>query len=526
MSRQLVVAGRVVTARGQSGDALLIEDGVVAAVGLASELREQGLIEHHYPAKTISPGLRDAHFHPLVYTAALSRLSLRRAADIEEVVSMVAAASAELPPGEPLLGMRLDDESLAEGRLPDRTDLDRAAGERPVLLHRYCGHVAVANTAALQVSGVGTHTPDPKGGSLDRDPLGLPTGVLRETAVRLVGRALAPLAAGPTSDRLLQSLHGLLRLGLTSIGAIISSELDPWCGASDELEIMVEAASELPLNVSVLVVADSAQHLNAAASRLDGRSPRLRFLGLKDFADGSLGGHTAALREPYADRPDLTGTLRLDPRRVLPLAEAALGLGAQVALHAIGDRANTKVLDVFEELVSRGADPNDLRIEHASVLADEDVARMAALGVTASVQPAFLASETTWLGARLGADRLTRTYPFATLERAGVPLAGGSDCPVEPPSPLWGIAAARDRAGMIPAEGLDPGRALALFTDGAARVMREPPPLAPGSPADFIVLDVDPLKADPEALRRADVEAVWLDGKPADLPPEAPLWPG
>jgi predicted amidohydrolase YtcJ len=231
------------------------------------------------------------------------------------------------------------------------------------------------------------------------------------------------------------------------------------------------------------------------------------------------------MHEPFADAAT-TGQLRFDAAASQPLAEAALDLGGVVAIHAIGDRANAEVLDFYSELINEGADPNRLRIEHASILGPEEIAAFARLGVTASVQPAFMASETEWLEKRVGAGRLPQCYPLRTLLDAGVPLAGGSDCPVEPPYPLPGIAAARDRCGIVPEEGLTAAEALDLFTTGAARSLLEPPPLAVGSPADFVVLDVDPLEATPDELRTARVLATYIDGELIEIPEGIVTWQG
>jgi predicted amidohydrolase YtcJ len=260
------------------------------------------------------------------------------------------------------------------------------------------------------------------------------------------------------------------------------------------------------------VIAPDTGDLERAAGQIEDIGGRARFLGVKMFSDGSLGGHTAAMHEGFADRPEERGTDRLDPDRAHRLADRALALGGKVAVHAIGDRANGAVLDLMERLIADGADPADLRVEHASVLTETDVARFGRLGVTASVQPAFIASETGWLAKRLGHDRLERTYPFRSLAQAGTPLAGGSDSPVEPPHPLPGIAAARDRCGIVPAESLDAAAALALFTTGAATAIGTDASLAPGSPADLAVLDTGPLTATPDDLRHARPVAVFSAG--------------
>jgi predicted amidohydrolase YtcJ len=205
------------------------------------------------------------------------------------------------------------------------------------------------------------------------------------------------------------------------------------------------------------------------------------------------------------------------------MAKASLEMGGRVAVHAIGDRANGAVLDLYESLIDGGADPGDLRIEHVSVITGRDIERLADLGVTAVVQPAFLMSEVDWLEGRVGIERIDRTYAFRSLLEAGVPLAGSSDCPVEPPSPWWGIAAARDRAGLTPAERLNPAQAFGLFTSDAA-VALGAPQLEVGRPCDLAIVDRDPLEADPDELRATEVVATWREGEPVPTPGDLKVW--
>ncbi len=459
------------------------------------------------------PGLRDAHFHPITYAASLVVPSLKRAGSFNGIGERLRQAAAGLAPGTPLSAIRLDDEALVEGRLPTSPDLDVMVGDRPVIVHRYCGHIAVANSAALRLAGVTAKTPDPPGGSLDRDENGEPTGVLREMGIETVSLPLAA-QSGPavTDDQVVDAMYALASVGLTSIGGIVGCGDGPWADLGDQFSQLVRVSDRLPINVRVLVIGTTADQLREAAQEIEEvAAPRLSFLGVKIFGDGSLGGHTAAMHEAFSDAPT-TGQLRFDPVPSRPLAEAALELGGIVAIHAIGDRANAEVLAFYRELIAAGADPTRLRVEHASVLGAAEIDAFAELGVVASVQPAFMASETEWLEKRIGAERMQLTYPLRTLLDRGVPLAGGSDCPVEPPHPLWGIATARDRCGIVPDQGLTAQEALDLFTRDAARSMLEPEPLAVDSPADFIVLDVDPLHATPDELRDAEVLATYIDG--------------
>lgn len=522
MRPTLITAERVRTAQGIAGDAVLVGAGRVQSVGWATDLRRNGLVEERYPGATIVAGLGDAHFHPSGYTAAITRLNVDKAESHDDIVMMVRSAATQLDPTQPIIGTRLDDEHLAEGRLPDRITLDHAT-DRPVFLYRYCGHVAVASTAALAAAGIDHTTPDPPGGIIDRDDSGVPTGILRETAVDLVAAAIGDRATGQTPDELNSALRGLVRQGLTRLGAIIRVGQGVWCGVGDELELLVAAAPELPLDLSVFVIADSPADLEAAAVKLNNAGRRISFAGMKAYSDGSLGGKTAAMFEPYADAPDQVGTARFDRAIIDPVARTAIDLGGGVAIHAIGDRANRDVLDYLASLRQDHSEAL-LRLEHASVLAPEDFARFRENDVVASVQPAFLASETDWLERRLGPDRLKRTYAFRTLELAGARLAGGSDCPVEPPNPLLGMATAIDRCGIVPGEALSPSSALGMFTDGVSTALGLPAPLAEGSRAHLTLLDRDPVDSSPEELRHTGVVATWIDGASVAADADALVW--
>jgi hypothetical protein len=522
MNRLVVSADRVSTARGVIGNAIRIDAaGTVSGVGSLAELLGPGDTHHEYPGATLVPGIRDAHLHPVPYTAAISGVSLKTAADMAELRRRLQVGRAAAP-DRPLVALRLDDETLAERRLPTREDLDAAVDDLPVLVHRYCGHVAVANSAALATAGIDGATADPAGGIIDHDANGIPTGVLRETAIEIVSKALA--GSDPVSGTaVLAALSGLTGLGITSVGAMTRLADGPWASLGNEVELLGSIAAELPLTVHAYVIADSERQLREARDLIDAAGPRLQWAGLKRFSDGSLGGRTAAMFDPFSDAPDATGTLRLTDRDAT-LARACLEMGGSVAIHAIGDRACSRVIDLFEILVSEGADPTRLRLEHASVLTDRDIDRLGSIGVVASVQPAFLASETEWLETRVGKARLEHTYPFRSLLESGVILAAGSDCPVEPPNPWPAMAVARDRVGLTPDQRVSAAEALGMFTDAAACALGEPPPLDPGAPADLVVVDRDPLRCSPTALRKLEVIATYVDGAEVTVDRNLPTW--
>lgn len=403
----------------------------------------------------------DHHFHPFGYAGVVTGLDLFDAPDMETALADIArhAASRE----GPVIGQRLNDETLAEGRLPTRHDLDDAVPDRPVLIYRYCGHIAMANSQTLDLASLDAGTVDPPGGSLDRDPDGRPNGILRETATQLAGSAISPLVQPPSDREILEALDGLTRMGLGSITGIVAASDSLWCGVGDELEVLCRLAQDLPIDVLVLVTADTAVELRSAADRIRNADGRLTFGGWKEWSDGSLGGHTAAMYQPYADAPDEVGTIRLERRHAIEMGLVASEIGGAVALHAIGDRANDMVLDIHGDLIDLGADPSSLRIEHASILTEPAIEKMAGLGVTASIQPAFLRSEEDWLVKRLGDDRMERAYPFRSMSEAGIPLLGGSDTPVETPDPEIGIRAAVDRYGINPSQTVDVDTARSMF---------------------------------------------------------------
>ncbi len=516
--RRLLVADRVRATGGPAdSNAVLVEGGKVVAVGSAATLRAPGVHEQSFVGATILPGLRDAHLHPVPYAALLTGVSLKTATDLADLADRLRGAAAKRPGA--IVALRMDDETLAGRRLPTRADLDDAVADRPVLVHRYCGHVAVANSAALAQAGVTSATPDPPGGVIDRDEAGEPTGVLRETAIEIVSKAMAGTAP-VMQDDLLRALTALTSLGITSIGAMVRIGDGPWASLGNEAELLASVADRLPLRVHGFVIANSVGELDEGRSLLTGRSSRLRWAGLKRFADGSLGGHTAAMIDPFADAPHERGTMRLDDID-RTLAQHCFDLGGTVAIHAIGDLACRRVIDLFEDL---GAAPGTARIEHASVIDPEDVRRMARLGIVGCVQPAFLGSEADWLEDRLGAERMPMAYPFASMVRDGVMLAAGSDSPVEPPDPWSGMALARDRNGIVPAEALDAEAALDLFTNGAAAALGESQPLAAGSQADLIVVDRDPITSTPDELRRTRVHHVLVGGEDIPIDPLIESW--
>lgn len=492
MTSTLVVADAVWGREGT--DAVLITDERIQAIGVRSQLEGRAdRISSH--AGVIFPGLRDAHLHPAGLAASAQMPGVAEATDLPSLVALVSEHVARLAPDEAFIGRDLDDVRI--GRLPTRHDLDPVTGSRPALLYRVCSHIAVANTAALDAAGIGPDSPDPPGGQFDRDAEGHPTGVLRETAISAVSSAVARSSPAPGQDDLVTSMQDLVSMGLTRIDAMVSASNPMWCTSGNELDDLIAIASDLPLRMSLYVITEDPGELERAAERISAAGQRIRFGGWKGFADGSLGGHTAALRQPYHDRPQRRGILRLRPERDLALIRTAVRLGGGAAVHAIGDDAVNRVLDLFAQARREGID-TALRVEHASLLDDALISRMADLGVTASVQPSFARSDASILVERLGSERASRAYPLPGLQEAGVEMLGGSDAPIEDPNPFVTMAAARREGDLGPVE------AATLVGAGA---------LEPGGRADLAVLDRDPLTATPDEIERTEVQSVYVEGR-------------
>ena len=459
--------------------------------------------------RAVLPGLVDAHGH-LMYLAR-HRLTL----DVTGLPSEAACAeraagrAASTRAAEWITGRGWDQNRWPGGRFPRRASLDRAVPRHPVALVRVDGHATWVNTPALRAAGIDRHTPDPPGGRLERDDQGEPTGILIDTAQELVRRVEPRPSPAQMDDAIRAAVADCLAVGLTGVHEM-GADLDALAAYR-----RLAAAGAFPFrNHVALRGADPAAWqaaLDEGPARLgDGR---VSVAAVKLMADGALGSRGAALHAPYCDDPSNTGLLLLPRDELEARARSAAEHGFQVCVHAIGDRANTLVLDALEAVIRGrpslaggrlaavpGADPRH-RIEHAQILAERDIPRFRALGVLPSMQPTHCTSDMPWAPDRLGADRLPGAYAWRSLLATGTIIAGGSDFPVELPNPFHGIHAAVTRC---PRHGSDPGwqpeqrmtrgeavRAFATWNAYAAHQEAELGTLEPGKWADLVVCSAD-----------------------------------
>jgi predicted amidohydrolase YtcJ len=505
-------------------EAIAVGGGRVVETGSSRELLARlapGTRTIDLRGRAVMPGLTDAHAHFLGFAKLATRLDLVGTASLDEILEKVSAKLASVRKGDWILGRGWDQNDWPETRYPERAALDRIAPDNPVYLVRVCGHAAYVNSAALRVAGISRSTPDPAGGKILRDAGGEPTGILLDNAVTLVSKSIPPLARDEKKRLMVAAARKCLAAGLVGVHEMGIDAED--ISVYEELS----AAGELPFRITGYLSSDDtaiAPYLEAGPRA--GRGDELfRIVGAKFYADGSLGARSAALIDDYADDPGNRGILMQTPdslyRLMLPWREK----GFQTAVHAIGDAAVREVLDVYERLgAAHPAADARPRIEHAQVVATDDVARFAKLGVVPSMQFIHCTSDMPWVEERLGAGRAAGAYAWRSLAAAGSRIPGGSDFPVESIDPFLGIYAAvtrQDLAGEPPGgwrgeQRLTIEEAVGAFTRDAAYAAHAEEvagSLAPGKLADFVVLSDDIFSMNPGAIPSIRVLATVLGGE-------------
>ncbi|WP_295361686.1 amidohydrolase [Arenimonas sp.] len=522
----LLVAGRIHTGDpGQPVVEAMAWDakGRVLAVGRAADLarRFPQAERHEAPGATVVPGLVDAHAHLMNLGFALLRADLVDAGSKDEVIARLKAFEATLPEGAWLLGRGWDQNDWPGKEFPTAADLDAAFPDRPVWLERVDGHAGWANTAAIRAA-----TRDlsgdwqPEGGRILRNARGQPTGVFIDTASAFIDAAVPPPDEALRAEALERALEAAVANGLTGVHDMGVSLAD--------LRLMraFADAGKLPLRVRAYANGD-AEALDAlcAMGAYEHASGRLAMRGVKFYVDGALGSRGAALIEDYSDEPGHRGLLVTEPAAYAAGVAKARDCGIQPASHAIGDRGNRIVLDTYAQaLGDQATGDHRWRVEHAQVVHRDDLPRFAALEVIASMQPTHATSDMPWAEARVGRERLYGAYAWQRLRALGVPLALGSDFPVESVDPRLGLYSSVTRqdlagspaGGWLADQRLSPDQALQGFTAGAAYASfdeDETGRLVPGLRADFVVLDADPLTVAPAQLPKLKVLSTWVDGQ-------------
>jgi predicted amidohydrolase YtcJ len=520
----------IVNARIWTGDdaqpwaqALVIDGTTLALVGTDEDARKANA-EQVVDAggRLIVPGFTDAHVHFREGGFGLASVQLRDARTREDFVARIKAFAATVPAGTWITGGNWD-HSLWGGELPTREWIDAATPDHPVWINRLDGHMSLANSVALKLAGVTRATKDVAGGAIVRDRRGEPTGVLKDNAMALVDAAV-PAPSVEMKDRaLLAAMKYVNGQGVTSVHNM---------GTWDDVDTFARAAKAKTLTTRVYAVTplDQWEKLRDAVAAktyggADGRGDEwLRVGGLKGFIDGSLGSHTAAFEEPFADAPSDRGLLVNPPEKMYEWISGADQAGLHVMVHAIGDRAIAMLLDIYERVAKEdGARERRFRVEHTQHLREQDIPRFARLGVIASMQPYHVIDDGRWAEQFIG-KRIATTYAFRSLLDNKARLAFGSDWFVAPATPLEGIYAAVTRRtlddknpdGWVPAQKITVEEALRAYTVGGAYASFDESrkgTLSAGKLADLVIVDRDLFKIPPEEIRNAKVLTTVVGGK-------------
>ena len=472
--------------------------------------------------RTVVPGLNDAHGHFTNLGASLQRLDFRGVTSWEAIVAAVRQKAAAARPGEWILGRSWDQNLWASKAFPTHNELDAAAPDNPVYLTRVDGHAGVANARAMALAGVTADTKDPDGGRIIRDASGRPSGTFVDDAQALVASKIPPESDAQLVDEILLADRECRRLGLTMVDDAGTNQrtIDQYARLSDDGRLQTR------IYAMVRGSLDELEPFFRRGPILDHHDYHLVVRAIKIIADGALGSRGAAMLEDYSDEPGNRGLLTTPPDVVYAQTLAASKAGFQTCIHAIGDRANREVLDVFARVQKEvpGSKALRMRDEHAQILSPADIPRFAELGVVASMQPTHCTSDMPWAPARIGAKRIADgAYVWQKLMKTGVVIASGSDFPVEQPNPMLGFYAAITRqdvhgyppGGWAPDQRMSRIEALKSFTINAAyaaHLEHELGTLEPGKLADLVVLSGDIMTEAPGAILTTTVVKTMIGG--------------
>ena len=511
-------------ARPQAEAMAIIGDRIVA-VGSAAEVDgwhgpQTKIIDAQ--GKLLLPGFNDAHVHFVDGGDHLQAVQLKDAASPEEFAHRIEDRAKAAPKGEWVTGGDWDEQKWSPPNLPTKELIDPVTPDTPVWVNRYDGHESLANSVTLRLANITAKTADPPGGEIVRDAQGNPTGVLRDAAQELVTKVMPPMSREHRMRAIRKALDHAASVGVTSV-----QHMNP---EYEDVKLYAELQERGALTTRIYAAPMETGWRDQAkiGIRHAFGTSYLRLGAVKGYADGSLGSETAYFFDAYTDDPKNHGLLSDEmhpPSAMLQRLKGADAAGLQLCIHAIGDRAISMVLDMFEQIEkTNGKRERRWRIEHAQHMAQKDFVRFARLGVIASVQPYHAIDDGRWAEKRIGPERIKRTYAFRTFMDNGVRLALGTDWSVAPLSPMWTIYAAVTRetldsknpGGWVPEQKLTVAEAVEAYTIGSAYAEfqeKEKGSITAGKLADFVILSDDIFKIPRDAIKDVKVEATFVGGK-------------
>jgi len=554
---ELYVNGRIYTMdeEDSQAEAFAVRGGRIVAVGSSEELQASVRAKQtvDLQGKTVLPGFIDSHAHLMGLGLAKMTIDLVGSASEAQIAALVAERVRKSAQGQWVRGRGWDQNLWPLKRFPSYQILDKVSPENPVLLIRVDGHAAWVNRKAMELAGISRQTPEPAGGTIVRDASGNPTGVFVDNAMGLITRIVPPPTEQESEEALKLAIRECLKFGIVSMHdmGVDIEDIERYKRLIDrnEFSFRVYAAVDGPGETWDRFMGRIPSEYSKGPIRSYG-DHRFSVRAFKLYVDGALGSRGAAMLEPYSDDPANRGLTVTDEKSLRQSVEEALAHGFQVCTHAIGDRGNNIILNVYETVLKERPAPDArLRIEHAQILAPEDIPRFKQLGVLPCMQPTHCTSDMYWAEARVGATRIRGAYAWRSLLETGVIIPGGSDFPVESPNPLLGIYAAitrQDALGrprnadevkaqyQISAEGVrDPGafeggwyasqkmtrlEAIRAFTTWAAFAGFQEKLLGSlerGKLADFVVLSNDIVSISPPEILTTVVEKTFVGGREA-----------
>lgn len=507
-----------------TAESVVVQDGKIVDLGSQQDMLQQwggpDTIIKDLQGKMVTPGLIDSHLHLSSIAMLFQNMDLSGLTSKQQLMQMIKQKAEQTPPNEWVLGRGWDDNRFTDGGLPTIEELDEVSPHCPLFLPRVCGHVTLVNSKALEIAGYTPETEIPSGGTVVLDAhTNKPTGLLLETAADIVEKHIPQPTYEQFKDLLRQAIHYAMKCGLTSVH---TEDLRTFGGLDQTWKLYDELLNEekLGLRCNLLIYYPHVKRLVERGMCAGYGNETLQIGAVKIFADGSFGGRTAYLSEPYTDDPGNVGSVIHEPDRLYELVKEARDAKMPIAVHTIGDEALTLVLDTLDQFEPvRYRD----RMIHTSLLRPDLLERLKKPSIVADIQPRFVVGDFPWITERISEKRASYTYMWKSMLDAGIMCAGGSDAPIEPLEPLLGIHATVTRRapqdtheGYYPEQNLSVEDAIRLFTYGGALATNEEAvkgTISRGKYADMTVYSKNLLEIEPDEILTTEIEMTIIGGK-------------